>query len=180
MFLGSLSLYHGLGVAVKLFQKLRLYKNIKFIIFGGGAARKELEKYINEYKLDNVILRSLPEREKMAPCINIADVCLVFVKESKFSRWLLSAKIFNYMACAKPIVGIASGETKRFIEKCKCGYIFDDEEDMDKLVNVILKISEDKSAAIKLGENGRQCVLREYSWEKIGERYADLIGSINI
>jgi len=51
-------------------------------------------------------------------------------------------------------------------------------EDIDALSNAIIKLLQDKTLAIKLGQNGRDFVLKNFDWETISNQYIKLISYI--
>jgi len=179
IYLGSLGTYHGLDLAVQFFLKLKKLEKVKIVIVGGGAERFKVEKAIRNHNLKNVMLLPLPSRERMSEFISSADFSLVFLKKSKFSRWLISSKIFMYMACGKPIVGAAAGETREIIEEANAGIIVDPEkEKIDELVNIVSKLICDTLLRRKLGINGRRFVEENFSWKTLARRYETILLNI--
>lgn len=125
------------------------------------------------------MLLPLPSRERMSEFISSADFGLVFLKKSKFSRWLVSSKIFMYMACVRPIIGAASGETREIIEEANAGIIVDPgKERMDELVNIVSKLICDTLLRRKLGINGRRFVEENFSWKTLARRYETILSNI--
>ena len=179
IYLGSLGTYHGLDLAVQFFLRLKKLKKVKIVIVGGGAERFKVEKAVRKHNLNNVMLLPLPSRERMSEFISSADFGLAFLKKSKFSRWLISSKIFMYMACGKPIIGAAAGETREIIEEANAGIIVDPEkEKIDELVSIVSKLTCDTLLRRKLGINGRRFVEENFSWKTLARRYETILLNI--
>src|SRR5215475_300536 len=123
IYLGTLSAYHGLEHALDLLEQLRQSPHVKVIFSGGGSAESDFRRALDARQLKNAIFLPAPLRKHMPGLIASSDFCLAFVKESSFSRWLLSSKIFMYMACGRPIYAAATGETRRVIEEAGAGYV---------------------------------------------------------
>ena len=77
-----------------------------------------------------------------------------FISFSKTPLWEMTipAKLQSYMACGKPIIASASGETKRIIEESQCG-ICTEIGDAEALAEGIRKIM--SMDITGLGKNSR-------------------------
>ena len=175
VYLGSLSAYHGLEHALDLLEQLRPSAHVKVIFSGGGSAESEFRTALDARRLKNAVFLPALSRKHMPGVIASSAFCLAFVKESSFSRWLLSSKIFMYMACGRPIYAAANGETRRVIEEAGAGYVV--QPNAYGISQLAKRIGELRGDAIasSYGFNGRTYALRYCSWERIAKEYEQVL-----
>lgn len=175
LYLGSLSEYHGLDLAVDLLSQLQPHDRFRILFAGGGSARPALEEAVQQRDLSNAIFLPAPTRSEMPGLASSADFCLAFVKASDFSRWLLSSKVFMYMACGRPIFAAAAGETRQVIEEAGAGVVVEPNADgVAALVENLLQIP-DCSRFAQFGSNGRRYVEENHSWESVAGAYEQIL-----
>ena len=95
-----------------------------------------------------------------------ASVCLVPLKNKKLFNRALPSKMFEYMACSKPIILSVKGQAKKIISKSKCG-VYVEPENCTMLSNAILKYYNDLEKCIIDGKNGFNFVSRNFSKEAL-------------
>ena len=87
-------------------------------------------------------------------------------------------KLFQYMAMRKPIVATDCTSLKRIINECECGVIITS-GDHKKIAEAIISLYNNKKCARKLGENGKEAVVKRYNWkieaEKLRKLYEGLV-----
>ena len=77
----------------------------RFFIYGDGAYRDELEKYVVDNHIDNVVFKE--RRISFAECAWVVSQATVGIMnyEKGFGRWgVSSGKMFQYLAAGRPIV----------------------------------------------------------------------------
>lgn len=90
----------------------------KFLLLGAGPQEIELRSFVEKkaYRKD-VLWAGYIENEKVAEYIDIADIALVYMRESQDNLSRVSLKTLEYLARKKPVVGELVGETKRLVGK---------------------------------------------------------------
>ncbi len=177
VYLGTLSVYHGMDHALDLLQRLRVHPHIRVVFAAGGSARAELEAAVAQRGLDNAIFLPAPPRHQMPGLIASADFCLAFVKPGPFARWLLSSKIFMYMSCGRPIFSAGAGETGRVITEANAGVVeAPTPEGIARLTDSIVSMA-GKPALAAFGANGRAYAERSCSWDSLTDSYEQLLFS---
>jgi glycosyltransferase involved in cell wall biosynthesis len=175
LYLGSLSEYHGLDLALDLLSRLQPHDRFRILFAGGGSARSALEAAVQDRGLTNAIFLPAPTRPEMPGLAASADFCLAFVKESAFSRWLLSSKVFMYMACARPIFAAAAGETRRVIEEANAGIVAEPSaHGVAALAETLLGMT-DGSRFAEYGDNGRRYIERSHTWASVASAYEHVL-----
>lgn len=95
--------------------------NIRFILFGDGYQRKELENYIKDNKINNVIFKGKVEKKYIPNILAKSDLNVFTGQYIYLYKYGLSLnKMFEYFASGKPTLSnIECGYD--MIEQYKCG-----------------------------------------------------------
>lgn len=107
-----------------------------------------------------------------------AMVGLVTLHPTANYKVSLPVKMFEYMAAGIPVIASDFQLWREIIEDCRCGILVNprDEREIARAVDYLLS---NPAIARKLGEAGRQAVLKNYNWDsenlKLEEYYASLV-----
>ena len=116
MYSGLLGIKHGLETVLDAAALLREREDIVFFIRGEGPRRQALEQRVAEQKLDNVVFGGELPIEEVPYLLARADVCVTNLLPDPYLEKIVSVKIFEYLACGKPVVGALRGEGARVLE----------------------------------------------------------------
>lgn len=86
-------------------------------------------------------------------------------------------KIFESMEAALPVLLADVPLYKDMVEKYRCG-ICVEPNNVQQIEDAIRFLVEHKEEAYRMGQNGRQAVLREYNWENQARNYIGVINSL--
>jgi len=166
-FIGSLAPWQGVEYLIKS-APLILEEVIetKFLIVGDGVVREELEDIIRELGLDDrfIFTGTIPHRD-VPKYINASEVCVVPKIPLKFGYSPL--KLYEYMACRKPVIASRLSGFE-ILEQNNAGILVEP-ENSHKLAKAIIKMLKNKELREEMGRNGREVVVRKYSWKKVAE-----------
>ena len=87
----------------------------------------------------------------------------------------LPVKVLNYMAAARPTVAFAG--SAKTLENGRTGLVVED-EDTTAMAEAILRLLQDPSLARRLGDNARQKVMLDYTWETMARRVESLYSQL--
>jgi len=163
----------GCGGSVARFAE---EKEIKFLIVGDGIMRSDLEKMVDKAGLSNkFIFTGVIPYEEVPKYINISDVCIS--PEPRDARnentGGSSLKLFEYMACEKPVVVGNIDGNKDIVIGLNAGFVVDPRNSKE-LATYIVKLFNDKNLREQMGKNGLKGVIEEYNWENITKRVAEV------
>src|SRR5213076_1212702 len=79
--------------------------------------REALEQQVRELALENVVFGDERPIEDVPYLLARADVCVTSLLPDPYLEKIVSVKIFEYLACEKPVVAALRGEGARVIEE---------------------------------------------------------------
>jgi len=164
-FHGKFIPHQGIGTIIKAVNLLKK-ENILFQIIGRGQDYSFYRKMADDFGLssinwiDSVPYKTLPD------FINKADVCLGPMGGTDHFDRCAPNKIYEYMACGKPII---VGRSKALQEIAVNGtnILFVGPTDENDLAQKIILLKNDRVLCRKLGENAHADFLRFYTPQKI-------------
>ena len=167
IFVGNLMRWHGVECLIECAPTvLKTFPNTKFLIVGDGHIKKELMDMTETMGVANkfIFTGKIPY-EYIPAYINISDVCVApFISARNAILGLSPVKIYEYLACGKPVVASNIRGVGELLENSNSG-IPVTPEDPAELANSIIKLFNDEVLREQMGVNGRKLVVSEYSWE---------------
>jgi glycosyltransferase involved in cell wall biosynthesis len=177
VFVGSLKKWHGVENAISVAE--RLIENndgIRLLVLGDGPERPFLRNVVAEKGLEKrVTFLGKVKYDQVPLYIGTATACLaLYNRKSNDRSGLRPLKIFEYMACGRPVVTTDVGNLRSVIGKHKCGLIVEP-GDLDAMSEAVMNLVRDPNLARELGENGRKAAVRYYSWRAISEELQSIL-----
>lgn len=178
VYAGNLGKVQGVDVLVRAAEKLKLNKDIQFIIFGNGSEEDKIRTLIDEQRLDNISLYPLQSSERISEVYSLGNVCVISCKPGTGESGMPS-KTWTIMATGTPIIASfdLNSEMEKTISEAKCGICVNSGEP-EALAKAICEISMNPELAMKMGENARQYVVEQASKEKAVQKYIECIEKI--
>lgn len=116
MYSGLLGIKHGLEVLLEAARLLRDETNIVFFWVGNGARLEALRERAETMGLKNIVFGGERKVEEIPHLLARADVCLSALLPAPYLEKIITVKVFEYLACEKPVVASLAGETARVIQ----------------------------------------------------------------
>lgn len=150
-----------------------LNTEMKLLIVGKEGKFKETVALAKKYKvLDRVIFTGTVPYSMVPKYISAMDICLIPFEPNSISENALPLKLFEYMACKKPIISTPISPIIKVANE-NVLYATTDEEYKQK-INLLY---EDYQLREKLGKAGRK-ISEEYSWEKIALELEEILTTV--
>ncbi len=170
---GTIGIANALEYLVEAGKLLKDYNNILILIVGEGGEKENLKNLAKD--CGNIkFLPSIPKRQVQS-LLKLVDVCYIGLRNRTIFKYGVSPnKIFDYMFAEKPI--IHSINTKNdIISKANCG-ITVESENPKAIADAILKLYKMIPGERKiLGENGKRYVLKYHTFEKLAEKFEEIL-----
>jgi len=156
LYSGNMGMAQGLEVVLEAASQLKDYP-IQFKLIGDGVCKTSLIQMAKSMGLSNMTFLDSISREALISEMHNASVCLVPLKNNPLFRNAIPSKIFEIMACKKPVILGVEGEAAGIIQQYNCGTVVSPENPLE-LKNIILKYYESKDLIIIHGNNGVRAV----------------------
>lgn len=121
VFAGNLGAAQSVETIVQAADELKLYPDIKLVLFGSGSKYEWIEEEKKNKKLTNLILMGRYPVEAMPYCLSNSSCLMVTLKDTDIFRLTVPNKIQAYLATGRPIIASIAGEGGRIVKEAKAG-----------------------------------------------------------
>jgi glycosyltransferase involved in cell wall biosynthesis len=179
-FIGSCYSYHGVQHLIKA-AKLVLQEKpeVKFIIAGNGAQRQEWIELTKSLRISNSFhFPGAIPFDKAHLYINSFDICVApwDLYLTKFNSQS-PMKIFDYIACEKPVVASPAYEIVKILEIYNCVLLIKPNNYV-LFSKTLLNLLNDSKRCKIMGKRGRDIVLKHFTWEKTSQNIEKVLREI--
>jgi len=144
----------------------KLDSSIKLIVVGKEGKFNENIEMAKKYGIeDRIKFLGMVPYSQVPHYISAMDVCIIPFKNGAISENALPLKLFEYMACSKPVI---SAKLPGIERAAKDNILYANNIDEYKLQ--IYKLYNDDSLRMTMGAHGRQIVEANYNWSKIADQ----------
>jgi L-malate glycosyltransferase len=152
----------------------REFPDVRFILVGDGAERKNFERQVAELGLERHFL-FLGRRDDVP---RVLECCDIAVLPSKAEG--LPNAVLEYLAVGLPTVASRVGGNAEILQDGKTGLLVPS-EDSSALSEALLRLLRDPGFAASLGKNGREYVASQFSFQRMiqntDQLYTELLRS---
>ncbi|MBI5744907.1 MAG: glycosyltransferase family 4 protein [Elusimicrobia bacterium] len=172
-FVGCPAVWHGLEYLADAAPLiLREFPAAKFLIVGDGPALPAFREYVSLRGLekDFLFIGAVPHGDVPA-YIGACELCVVLFRPVR-SYPGDPMKIYEYLACGRPVVASAVPGYGDFVEAAGAG-VSADASNPAALASAINKLLLDAGARARMGQNARQAAESGHSWAARAEKIAN-------
>jgi len=138
---------------------------------GGGVGYEKNVELAKEYDLlKNVIFTGTVPYTQVPKYISCMDVCVIPFKFDAVSQNSLPLKLFEYMACEKPVI---STKVEGIIESVGDMVLY--ASNTSEYMSEITKLYNDEELRRRLGSEGRMFVEKNYNWSNITSKLEKIL-----
>ena len=152
LYSGNIGQAQGLETVIQAANILQKYP-INFLFVGNGVKLQSLEEKSKQMELDNISFMPPQRKEDLIQIIKKASVCLVPLKNEPLFQHAIPSKLFEYMACGRPVIVSIKGEIEKIIKRANSGLIATP-EDADSIAKQILYYYNNRDKIDYHGQNG--------------------------
>ena len=163
-FSGAFSRWHGLEDLVKSAPLiLKEVENTKFLLVGDGELKGQIVQTVSDLNLtDKFIFINRVPYEEVPKYVNAFNVCVILKNKDIPGSPL---KLWEYLACGKPVVATNTQDFKA-LEEYNAGVLVDPEK-TEEVADAIITLLKNKDLREEMGKNGRKYVVENRSWESV-------------
>lgn len=176
LFVGKINKYYGLDkILLAIPQVLKEFPKTKFIFVGDGDDIANLKELSRKQKVEkSVVFTGFRQSDEVPKIINLSDVCV-------FPIPVCSAlAVFEYMACAKPVVLSRGGSKKmgiseEIIPEDSALQVDGTPEGFAQGLNFLLRNEE---VGRQMGKKARNRVVRLHNWDILAHKYLEALKEV--
>ena len=87
----------------------------------------------------------------------------------------LPVKLFDFLACGRPVVATNCIETAKILRQYECGLVADFTP--KDLAGKIIQLLSDRDLASRMGTNGRKVIEEIYNWDNMAKKIIEVVGA---
>ena len=182
LYVGTHGLTHGLATVLDAAELLRDREEIRFVLVGDGAEKSSLIAQAVSRGLTNVTFHDSVAHEQVPQLLATADICLAHTRNLPLFEGMLPMKMFEAMACGRPILLALNGEARRIAVEEAGAAVYVEPENASALAEAALYLFEHPGVATRLGQRGREFVKERYDYDlltfKLHARLMSLLGNV--
>jgi glycosyltransferase involved in cell wall biosynthesis len=176
MYSGNHSPSNPLTTLLDAAVRLKDDADLKFLFVGGGSGKAQVEAYIREHHLNNVISLPYQPLAELKYSLTAADVHAVSLGEPMVGI-IHPCKIYGAMAAGKPVLflGPTPSHISDILEIRGIGTQVS-HGDVDAMTNAIKKFRAMSSPQLKdMGERARQTLSQSFSQQDLCRQFCDAV-----
>ena len=156
MYSGNIGLYYDLQNLIKVVGEFKHRNDVVFAFVGEGTVKKDMEVYVKENNLDNVVFIPYQDKKDLIYSLNAGDVHWV-VNSKGIKGISVPSKLYGVMAAGKPIIGVLEegSEGRLIVEEAGCG-LCTEPGNYKGVYNIIKKFIDNKDSIDEMGIKGRK------------------------
>lgn len=158
LYVGTQGPSQGLSTIVNAAEQLQGDDAIHFVLVGDGAEKADLVAQAQKCGLKNITFLDPQPHDRVPLLLAACDACLVPSRKIPLFEGRLPVKMYEAMACARPILLAVDGEARRLAEQEAGAAIYVQPENPTALVSAIQHLRTHPEQAELLGQRGRAFV----------------------
>ena len=158
---------------------LKKFPNAHYLMVGDGPDKEYLED-LAFYQLnlgENVTFAGAISYENVVACYYECDIFAMISRQYKNAVEGFGIAFLEAAYAGKAAVGGDSGGIPDAVEHNHTGILVDP-NDLNEIATAIIDLFQNENKRTEYGENGKNRVLKGFTWEKVAQTYANLFNNI--
>jgi colanic acid biosynthesis glycosyl transferase WcaI len=149
--------------------------SVRWVLVGDGTERAKVVEHADRLGLPSVSLHPSIAKEETRAFYAACDLCLVPLAGVGALQETIPSKLFEVMACERPVAASLAGEGARVLAESGGGVVARP-GDPGSLAEAVLRLRAAPAAErAEMGRRGRAYVQAHYARERLAERYLELL-----
>lgn len=171
---GLHGLAQGLETVIEAARLVSAHHDIVFVFFGDGPSKKELQQLVDRHQVKNVRFYPTQPKARMPEIIASFDISLIPLRRLNVFKGALPSKMFEAMAAAVPLILSIDGEAHALVDVAGAG-VYAEPENPQALAAAVLQLYDDPAMRQRLGQNGRQYVMKHFDRREIAKTFEQFL-----
>lgn len=155
----------GLDIIVESLSRIRgIGTPVRFVVIGEGHYLDQLKLITKQHRVEDMVeFKGWVKNTSIPGYILDSDIGVIPHNKNPHSDTTIPNKLFDYMACAKPVIVSNAAPLKRIVEEERCGVVFT-AGSVDSFTEALKALIQNPAAAAEMGRSGAAAVQRRYHW----------------
>jgi len=153
------------------------HPDVRIMLVGDGMEKPMLVKDAECRRLDNVIFVDAVPKSQVSDYINASDVCTAVLMKNDTFKTVYPNKVFDYMACKRPIIIAIDGVVRKLVEVAGAG-LYAEPERTEAMMEAILSLRNSPETAEKKGARGYSFVRKNYDRSILAKKYLRVLEDV--
>jgi glycosyltransferase involved in cell wall biosynthesis len=172
-FMGWLYDFSGIREVASSMLSHKNEPKIRLLVLGRGDLYEHLQNLQKNELKNRLILVDWQPYEKVPQYVAASDICLLPAYDNDIMRSIVPIKIYEYMACGKPVITTKlPGIMREFGNGNGIVHV----NSPNEVIRMAAKLSTDKVKLRELGSRATNYV-KDYSWDNIAARFETILGN---
>lgn len=178
LYSGNIARTQGVQTVIRTAKQMQDNPNIQFVIVGEAGQLAELKNLCQELNVKNVMLRPFVAAEAVPDMLAAADISLILQKHNVVG-FNMPSKTQKIMASGRPIIASVPfhGSAAEAVLKSGSGLVVEPESPTE-LAKAIACLYDDPEKLERLGRQGRQFAVENYSFQQAINAYERLMENV--
>jgi len=177
LYAGTHGLQQGLSTVVHAAARLQ-NEAIHFSLVGEGVEKELLQQLVVKTGLKNITFAPNVPHEQIPTLLATADICLVVQRAVPLFSISIPAKLSEYLASSRAVIGAVSGESARILNEA--GALVVPAEDSVALAEAIRPLADDSNLREIMGSQARSYVEKFFDRAELARRYKRLLATLKV
>jgi glycosyltransferase involved in cell wall biosynthesis len=178
MYAGAHGRANALKQLIDAADELRDRPDILIACIGEGPERQSLLREAKQRGLTNIQFHGMRPKEMMPDIVNACDAGAAVLQDNPTFRTVYPNKVFDYMACARPVILGIDGVARRLVCDTANAGLFAEPENPKAIASAIRHLADHAEEGVRMGANGRKWVLENASREVLAQKYLDILQNL--
>jgi glycosyltransferase involved in cell wall biosynthesis len=179
LYAGAHGRANALSQLIDAAEHLRDRADILIACIGDGPERPKLESEARSRNLRNIAFLGPQPKSRVCDFINAADAGVAVLQNNPTFQTVYPNKVFDYMACERPIVLAIDGAARALVCKDARAGIFAKPENGAAIAEVVRFLADHREERAEMGRSGRNWVIENGGRAALAKRYLDLLIEIS-
>lgn len=166
LYVGTHGVTHGLVTILDAAEQLLEHDTIRIVLVGEGSDKAYLVAQAQKRNLTNITFMDVVPQSLVPTILAAGDVCLAHVRKTSGGLGIIPIKMYEAMACARPVILAVIGDARRIAEEAGAAICIEP-ENADALASAILHLHEYPALASALGPRGRAYVEARFDYDHL-------------
>lgn len=178
-YLGNFGAGQGLSSVIEAAERLGLAgAPVRFVLAGDGPEREQLLASVEAHPAARVSVHRPIPKEQTRAFYNACDICLVPLAPFPILQETVPSKLFEAMACERPIIACLEGEARRILEECGGGRTVPpgDAAALAEAIEEVRQIPPEARRA--MGQRARAYASAHFDRDALARRYLELLEDV--